>query len=138
MQFCASGLPAQVAITVPGDNSVDILTNDVGIVALSDDAGEVHGYNLVVGGGMGRTARCGSMLLCFARAGRHGCVCLFQASPTLPTGLAQDHLPLQPLDRSGQGNLGFFGAAIGMLNLLAVAVPNGGWLAPSGRCSCPA
>ena len=49
--------PPQVAITVPGDNSVDILTNDVGIVVMSDEGGEVHGYNLLVGGGMGRTAR---------------------------------------------------------------------------------
>ena len=47
----------KVAITVPGDNSVDLFTNDVGIVVMSDDAGEVQGYNIVVGGGMGRTAR---------------------------------------------------------------------------------
>ena len=47
----------KVAITVPGDNSVDLFTNDVGIVVMSNDAGEVQGYNLVVGGGMGRTAR---------------------------------------------------------------------------------
>ena len=49
--------PCQVAITVPGDNSVDIFTNDVGIVVISDQAGAVLGYNLLVGGGMGRTAR---------------------------------------------------------------------------------
>ena len=49
----------QVAITVPGDNSVDIFTNDVGIVVISNEAGEVQGYNLLVGGGMGRTARFG-------------------------------------------------------------------------------
>lgn len=47
----------KVAITVPGDNSVDLFTNDVGIVVMSNDAGEVQGYNIVVGGGMGRTAR---------------------------------------------------------------------------------
>ena len=47
----------KVAVTVPGDNSVDIFTNDVGIVVMSDDSGEVQGYNIVVGGGMGRTAR---------------------------------------------------------------------------------
>ena len=47
----------KVAITVPGDNSVDIFTNDVGIVVMTNDAGEVQGYNIVVGGGMGRTAR---------------------------------------------------------------------------------
>jgi sulfite reductase beta subunit-like hemoprotein len=48
----------KVAVTVPGDNSVDIFTNDVGVVVMTDDAGEVLGYNLLVGGGMGRTARC--------------------------------------------------------------------------------
>lgn len=48
----------KVAITVPGDNSVDILTNDVGIVVMTDEAGELLGYNLLVGGGMGRTNRC--------------------------------------------------------------------------------
>ena len=48
-----------MAITVPGDNSVDIFTNDLGIVVISDEAGEVQGYNLLVGGGMGRTARSG-------------------------------------------------------------------------------
>lgn len=47
----------KVAITVPGDNSVDILTNDVGIVVMTDETGELLGYNLLVGGGMGRTAR---------------------------------------------------------------------------------
>ena len=47
----------KVAITVPGDNSVDLFTNDVGIVVMTNDAGEVQGYNIVVGGGMGRTAR---------------------------------------------------------------------------------
>lgn len=47
----------KVAVTVPGDNSVDIFTNDVGVVVMTDDAGEVLGYNLLVGGGMGRTAR---------------------------------------------------------------------------------
>ena len=46
-----------MAITVPGDNSVDIFTNDLGIVVITDEAGEVQGYNLLVGGGMGRTAR---------------------------------------------------------------------------------
>ena len=48
----------KVAVTVPGDNSVDIFTNDVGVVVMTDDAGEVQGYNILVGGGMGRTARC--------------------------------------------------------------------------------
>lgn len=47
----------KVAVTVPGDNSVDLLTNDLGVVVISDDKGEVIGYNLLVGGGMGRSHR---------------------------------------------------------------------------------
>ncbi|TQD76921.1 hypothetical protein C1H46_037539 [Malus baccata] len=47
----------KVAVTVPTDNSVDILTNDIGVVVVSDDNGEPQGFNLYVGGGMGRTHR---------------------------------------------------------------------------------
>ena len=32
----------KIAVTVPGDNSVDILTNDVGIVVITDSAGELQ------------------------------------------------------------------------------------------------
>uniref|UniRef100_A0A061RZC5 assimilatory sulfite reductase (ferredoxin) n=1 Tax=Tetraselmis sp. GSL018 TaxID=582737 RepID=A0A061RZC5_9CHLO len=46
----------KIAVTVPGDNSVDLFTNDVGVVVIHKD-GEVQGYNLVVGGGLGRTHR---------------------------------------------------------------------------------
>jgi sulfite reductase (ferredoxin) len=46
----------KIAITVPGDNSIDVFTNDVAIVVMSDPAtGEVQGYNILTGGGMGRT-----------------------------------------------------------------------------------
>ncbi|GFZ20698.1 sulfite reductase [Actinidia rufa] len=47
----------KVAVTVPTDNSVDILTNDIGVVVVSDDNGEPQGFNIYVGGGMGRTHR---------------------------------------------------------------------------------
>lgn len=47
----------KVAVTVPKDNSVDILTNDVGLVVLCDEDGEPKGFNIYVGGGMGRTHR---------------------------------------------------------------------------------
>ncbi|BAT91185.1 hypothetical protein VIGAN_06249800 [Vigna angularis var. angularis] len=73
----------KIAVTVPTDNSVDILTNDIGVVVVTDEAGEPQGYNiyvrwmwitvegffstivltgifeffLQVGGGMGRTHR---------------------------------------------------------------------------------
>jgi len=42
------------AVTVPGDNSVDILTHDIGLVAFTDVSGEILGCNVYVGGGMGR------------------------------------------------------------------------------------
>ncbi|KAG2431977.1 hypothetical protein HYH02_013193 [Chlamydomonas schloesseri] len=48
----------KIATTVPGDNSVDLFTQDVGVVVIMDETGkEVKGYNLTVGGGMGRTHR---------------------------------------------------------------------------------
>ncbi|XP_023760680.1 sulfite reductase [ferredoxin], chloroplastic [Lactuca sativa] len=47
----------KVAVTVPTDNSVDLLTNDIGVVVVTDDNGEPQGFNLYVGGGMGRTHR---------------------------------------------------------------------------------
>lgn len=44
----------KIAVTVPGDNSVDVLTNDVGVVVITDDAGELlvsctPGMGLAVG-----------------------------------------------------------------------------------------
>ena len=42
-------------MTVPGDNSVDLLTNDIGIVAFTSKDGDLEGCNFYVGGGMGRT-----------------------------------------------------------------------------------
>ncbi|XP_050367311.1 sulfite reductase [ferredoxin], chloroplastic [Argentina anserina] len=47
----------KIAVTVPTDNSVDILTNDIGVVVVTDDNGEPQGFNIYVGGGMGRTHR---------------------------------------------------------------------------------
>ena len=43
------------ATTVPGDNSVDILTHDIGLVAFTNRKGDLKGCNVYVGGGMGRT-----------------------------------------------------------------------------------
>lgn len=45
----------KIGVTVPGDNSLDIYTNDIGVVVVCDDKGELEGFNLMVGGGMGRT-----------------------------------------------------------------------------------
>ncbi len=45
----------KVAVTVPGDNSPDIYTNDIGVVAMVRGDGTVEGYNLTAGGGLGMT-----------------------------------------------------------------------------------
>ena len=45
----------KVAVTVPGDNSVDLLTQDIGLVLFCDPQGRPLGCNVYVGGGMGRT-----------------------------------------------------------------------------------
>jgi sulfite reductase (ferredoxin) len=45
----------KVAVTVPGDNSVDLLTQDIGLVLFCDPQGQPQGCNVYVGGGMGRT-----------------------------------------------------------------------------------
>jgi sulfite reductase (NADPH) hemoprotein beta-component len=45
----------KIAIAVPPDNSVDVFTNDVGFIAITDEQGELAGFNVTVGGGMGVT-----------------------------------------------------------------------------------
>ncbi|WP_299485486.1 sulfite reductase, ferredoxin dependent [Acaryochloris sp. IP29b_bin.137] len=45
----------KVAVTVPGDNSIDLYTQDVGLVVILDDQDQLQGFNVFVGGGMGRT-----------------------------------------------------------------------------------
>mmetsp|Transcript_18192 Transcript_18192/g.26935 ORF Transcript_18192/g.26935 Transcript_18192/m.26935 type:complete len:623 (-) Transcript_18192:281-2149(-) len=45
----------KIGVTVPGDNSLDVYTNDIGVVVVCNDDGELEGFNLMVGGGMGRT-----------------------------------------------------------------------------------
>ncbi len=55
--YGATFLPRKfkIAVTVPGDNSVDLYTNDVGVVVLLAADGSVAGYDLTVGGGLGMT-----------------------------------------------------------------------------------
>ncbi len=57
--YGATYLPRKfkVAVTVPGDNAVDLLTQDLGLVAFTDRGGRLRGCNIYVGGGMGRTHR---------------------------------------------------------------------------------
>jgi sulfite reductase (ferredoxin) len=47
----------KIAVAVPGDNSVDIYTNDLGIVPVLSDVDVLLGYDLYVGGGLGMTHR---------------------------------------------------------------------------------
>lgn len=44
----------KMAVGLPGDNCVDIYTNDLGFLAVVRD-GEIIGYNVLVGGGFGTT-----------------------------------------------------------------------------------
>lgn len=45
----------KIAIAYAGDNCVDVFTNDLGFVALFDEANQLKGFNLLAGGGMGMT-----------------------------------------------------------------------------------
>jgi sulfite reductase (ferredoxin) len=45
----------KVAIAVPGDNSVDLFTNDLGLVVITDKKQNLLGFNAYVGGGLGRS-----------------------------------------------------------------------------------
>jgi len=42
-------------VTVPGDNSVDVYTHDVTLVVITNELGELEGFNVLAGGGLGRT-----------------------------------------------------------------------------------
>lgn len=45
----------KIAVTVPGDNSLDLYINDIGLIVIVNDDGSLKGFNVMVGGGMGRT-----------------------------------------------------------------------------------
>lgn len=42
-------------VTVPGDNSVDLFSQDLSLVVITNQAGELLGFNVYAGGGLGRT-----------------------------------------------------------------------------------
>jgi sulfite reductase (ferredoxin) len=46
----------KTAIALDGDNCVDVYANDLGLVAYATDDGGLAGFEMLVGGGMGRTA----------------------------------------------------------------------------------
>jgi sulfite reductase (ferredoxin) len=60
----------KMAVTVPGDNSLDIYISDIGLVVITDpdNDDELLGFNVMVGGGMGRTHNKENT---FARAADH-------------------------------------------------------------------
>ncbi|CAB9516067.1 Sulfite reductase [NADPH] hemoprotein beta-component [Seminavis robusta] len=59
----------KIGVTVPGDNSLDVYTNDIGCVVITNPTtGELEGFNIMVGGGMGRTHNKENT---FARAADH-------------------------------------------------------------------
>lgn len=43
----------KIGIALPGDNSIDLYTQDIGLVPFFDTANLIAGFNFVVGGGMG-------------------------------------------------------------------------------------
>lgn len=45
----------KVAVAVPPSNDVDIFANDVGFIAIVDEKGDLAGFNVTAGGGMGVT-----------------------------------------------------------------------------------
>jgi sulfite reductase (NADPH) hemoprotein beta-component len=45
----------KTVVAVPPSNDVDVFAQDLGFIAITDAAGEVIGYNVAVGGGMGMT-----------------------------------------------------------------------------------
>lgn len=45
----------KIAVTVPGDNSVDVYSQDLSLVVMVNQAGELEGFDVYAGGGLGRT-----------------------------------------------------------------------------------
>ena len=45
----------KICVTVPGDNSIDVYTHDVSLIVILNKQGELEGFNVLAGGGMGRT-----------------------------------------------------------------------------------
>ena len=45
----------KVVVAVPPSNDVDVFAHDLGYIAIADDASDIIGWNVTVGGGMGMT-----------------------------------------------------------------------------------
>ncbi|KAG2011527.1 sulfite reductase subunit beta [Coprinopsis cinerea AmutBmut pab1-1] len=69
----------KIAVAVPPTNDVDVFANDLGFIAIVGDDGELQGFNVTIGGGMGVThgnkktyPRAGSLLgFCTPEQGKH-------------------------------------------------------------------
>ncbi len=55
--YGATYLPRKfkIAVAVPPSNDVDVFAHDLGYIAIVDERGNIAGYNVTVGGGMGMT-----------------------------------------------------------------------------------
>ena len=45
----------KVAVSIPPTNDVDVFANDVGFIAIVNENGDLAGFNVTAGGGMGVT-----------------------------------------------------------------------------------
>jgi sulfite reductase (ferredoxin) len=45
----------KIAVTVPGDNSIDLFSQDLSLIVITNDKKELLGFNIYAGGGLGRT-----------------------------------------------------------------------------------
>ncbi|WP_376796626.1 NADPH-dependent assimilatory sulfite reductase hemoprotein subunit [Thermogemmatispora sp.] len=69
----------KIGVAFPGDNCIDVYTQDIGLVAELDDGGELAGFTVLVGGGMGMTH---GKAETFPRLGTP--LCFVPAAETLP------------------------------------------------------
>jgi sulfite reductase (ferredoxin) len=45
----------KIGVTVPGDNSIDLYSQDLALIVITNKQGELQGFNIFAGGGLGRT-----------------------------------------------------------------------------------
>jgi sulfite reductase (NADPH) hemoprotein beta-component len=45
----------KIGFAIPPSNDIDVYSQDLGFIAIADDDGELQGFNVAIGGGLGRT-----------------------------------------------------------------------------------
>ena len=87
--YGATYLPRKfkMGIALPEDNCVDVYTQDIGLLAIVRD-GQIAGYNVLVGGGMGRTPSAEKTFPCIAKP-------LAFVTPDQLIGVCQEILKVQ-------------------------------------------